>query len=132
MGSFPVHERTPPITEDRANPVRDRTVGPVGRSLNPFVQAHGIFMTIAWPILAVTGIFFAAWMKPALPNGEWFQASPPSTLKTVCLHALMDSFSLSGSLPPLSLLPTLPFSPPFPLSPFSLSTTLLSFPPSPP
>ena len=30
-------------------------------------------MIIAWPLLAVTAIFFAAWMRPALPNGEWFQ-----------------------------------------------------------
>ena len=30
-------------------------------------------MLIAWPLLAFTAIFFAAWMKPALPNGEWFQ-----------------------------------------------------------
>ena len=36
-------------------------------------RAHGILMIIAWPVLAVMGIFFAAWMRPALPNGEWFQ-----------------------------------------------------------
>ena len=36
-------------------------------------RAHGILMIIAWPIMAVTAIFFAAWMRPALPNGEWFQ-----------------------------------------------------------
>ena len=88
MGRFPVHERTPMITGDRANPVSDGMVGPIEDTplpLNPLVQAHGIFMTIAWPILAVTGIFFAAWMRPALPNGEWFQVSPPSTfLETIC------------------------------------------------
>ena len=39
------------------------------------VRAHGILMIIAWPVLAVTAIFFAAWMKPALPNGEWFQVT---------------------------------------------------------
>ena len=37
------------------------------------LRAHGILMLIAWPLLAVSGIFFAAWMRPALPNGEWFQ-----------------------------------------------------------
>jgi hypothetical protein len=44
----------------------------------PMVQllrAHGILMLIAWPLLAVSGIFFAAWMRPALPNGEWFQVN---------------------------------------------------------
>lgn len=29
-------------------------------------------MVIAYPILLVTGIFFAAWMKPAIPK-LWFQ-----------------------------------------------------------
>ncbi len=36
-------------------------------------RAHGILMLIAWPVLGVIAIFFAAWMRPALPNGEWFQ-----------------------------------------------------------
>ena len=35
----------------------------------------GILMIISWPVLVVAAIFFAAWMKPALPNGEWFQVS---------------------------------------------------------
>ena len=33
----------------------------------------GILMLISWPVLASIAIFFASWMKPALPNGEWFQ-----------------------------------------------------------
>ena len=37
------------------------------------LRAHGILMLITWPLLAVSGIFFAAWMRPALPNGEWFK-----------------------------------------------------------
>ena len=37
------------------------------------IRAHGIMMLIAWPLMAVMAIFFAAWMRPALPNGEWFQ-----------------------------------------------------------
>uniref|UniRef100_A0A1X7SM01 Cytochrome b561 domain-containing protein n=1 Tax=Amphimedon queenslandica TaxID=400682 RepID=A0A1X7SM01_AMPQE len=32
------------------------------------------FMTVAWLALAMSGAFFAAWMKPVLPNGEWFIA----------------------------------------------------------
>ena len=36
-------------------------------------RAHGILMWIAWPVLACTGIFFAMWMREALPNGKWFQ-----------------------------------------------------------
>jgi len=55
------------------------------------IRAHGILMIIAWPILAVTAIFFAAWMnsKPALPNGEWFQVSNLSTVHAYSLpHSL--------------------------------------------
>ena len=37
------------------------------------LRAHGILMLISWPLLAVSGIFFAAWMRPAMPNGEWFK-----------------------------------------------------------
>ena len=33
----------------------------------------GIFMITAWILLATSAAFFAAWMKPILPNGEWFQ-----------------------------------------------------------
>ena len=46
------------------------------------IRAHGILMLIAWPMLAVTAIFFAAWMKPALPNGEWFQVSRQTDRQT--------------------------------------------------
>ena len=31
-------------------------------------------MILAWPILAYLGITMARFMKPALPNGRWFQA----------------------------------------------------------
>lgn len=37
------------------------------------LQAHGIIMIITWSMLAATGIFFASWMRPALPKREWFQ-----------------------------------------------------------
>ena len=30
-------------------------------------------MLTAWVLLATSAVFFAAWMKPTLPNGEWFQ-----------------------------------------------------------
>ncbi|XP_019851676.1 PREDICTED: flocculation protein FLO11-like isoform X2 [Amphimedon queenslandica] len=38
------------------------------------LKTHGTFMTIAWLVLAMSGAFLAAWMKPVLPNGEWFIA----------------------------------------------------------
>ena len=63
----------PLLSEQRVNPAVD-----AGNLANDFpraqlLRAHGILMLIAWPLLAVSGIFFAAWMRPALPNGEWFQ-----------------------------------------------------------
>ena len=48
--------------------------------MGPLLRAHGIIMLIAWPLLAVSGIFFAAWMRPALPNGEWFQVNQLTNL----------------------------------------------------
>ena len=63
----------PLLSADRVNPVVFS--GDLGEDF-PMVQllrAHGILMLIAWPLLAISGIFFAAWMRPALPNGEWFQ-----------------------------------------------------------
>ena len=60
--------------------ISSRTVNPVvaGGSVGvfpklPLLRFHGILMIIAWPLLAVCGIFFASWMRPALPKGQWFQ-----------------------------------------------------------
>ena len=65
----------PLLSQQRLNPAVD-----VANVVNDFpmvqlLRAHGILMLIAWPLLAVSGIFFAAWMRPALPNGEWFQVT---------------------------------------------------------
>ena len=58
------------------------TINPVtaGGSVGVFpklavLRFHGILMIIAWPLLALYGIFFASWMRPVLPNGGWFQVS---------------------------------------------------------
>ena len=74
-GRFPDHRPgpLPLISDGEFNPAEDE--GEIGVSLfrQQLIQVHGILMLIAWPLLAFTAIFFAAWMKPALPNGEWFQ-----------------------------------------------------------
>ena len=64
---------TPTLSNEKYNPAKDS--GEIGVStLNEkLIAAHGALMLIAWPLLSFTAIFFAAWMKPALPNGEWFQ-----------------------------------------------------------
>ncbi|KAL5487302.1 hypothetical protein EMCRGX_G019886 [Ephydatia muelleri] len=45
-------------------------------------KVHGIMMLISWPLLAVTGIFFAAWMKPAL-------GPPPMPPKWFTIHRVL-------------------------------------------
>lgn len=74
-----IGERTPlpSISSTKLNPVKDSgvildvsTFENVKRGL---IRAHGIMMLIAWPLVAATGIFFAAYMRQALPKGGWFQ-----------------------------------------------------------
>ena len=47
-------------------------------------------MIVAWPLLVVIAIFFAAWMKPALPNGEWFQVGLNMILYTINLCGVLS------------------------------------------
>ena len=64
------------MSDNLTNPVTaggERRGGGVAGVRNALTRAHGILMLLAWPLLALSGIFFASWMKPALPNGEWFQ-----------------------------------------------------------
>ena len=66
----------PSISKHRVNVAKDTGVEH-GRDFDSIkrilIRTHGILMLIAWLLLASTGIFFAAHMRPALPNGEWFQ-----------------------------------------------------------
>lgn len=66
----------PSISDHPVNPVTD--TGAQGedkfkKTKQILIQTHGILMLIAWPLLGSTGIFFAAYMRMALPGGEWFQ-----------------------------------------------------------
>lgn len=63
----------------------------------PLLRFHGILMIIAWPLLAVCGIFFASWMRPALPNGQWFQVH--SLLASYGNQALVQGMSVYYSTP---------------------------------
>ena len=51
-------------------------------------------MLISWPVLASIAIFFASWMKPALPNGEWFQVHLTDIYP---IHALLIFHSYTDS-----------------------------------
>ena len=64
------------------------------------IISPGIIMVLSWPLLVVIAIFFAAWMKPAMPNGQWFQVHTIFTADT--------SFSISRRY---SLHPSLIFKP---------------------
>ena len=76
-GSFSSHTqgggRNPRLSAQLVNPVIAEGEVDQDNVRRQLTQAHGILMLIAWPLMAVTAIFFAAWMRPALPNGEWFQ-----------------------------------------------------------
>lgn len=72
--SLLTHNVDPKISAKQYNPVKDRGDG--REDIFPqeqLVRTHGVLMLIAWPLLGISGIFFASWMKPALPKGRWFQ-----------------------------------------------------------
>ena len=74
VSNFHFHDiATPTISKSMYNPAMSH--GEIGASnmRNNLILAHGILMLVAWSLLSFVAIFFAAWMKPALPNGEWFQ-----------------------------------------------------------
>ncbi|XP_065905954.1 ferric-chelate reductase 1-like [Dysidea avara] len=70
---FLQHEHTPLVSTSKVNLVTVTSVN-FDYSKIILIKLHGIFMIVAWPLLAYMGTFLAANMKPALPNGEWFQA----------------------------------------------------------
>ena len=76
-GSLPAHviggNGNPALSAQRVNPFTFQGDIQGDETTQRLIRAHGILMLIAWPLMAVTAIFFAAWMRPALPNGEWFQ-----------------------------------------------------------
>ena len=67
--------QTPLISKSTVNPASTNASVPSSSSSLrvTLTRVHGVLMVVAWPVLAVIGIFFAAWMKPVLPNGRWFQ-----------------------------------------------------------
>lgn len=62
--------RNPYLTGRRFNPAKD-----VGGALpsTGLLRAHGVIMLVAWPLLAVTDIILATWMKMYVPNGRLLQ-----------------------------------------------------------
>ena len=105
---FTYHQRTPAISSKTANPARYS--GDVGciQLRKALSKAHGILMIVAWPGLAGTAMLFAAFLKPVLKKGKWFQVWhdkiwDPSGLNLSSSSSLPPSSSLI--LPPSSSLP---------------------------
>ena len=103
---FTYHQRTPAISSKTANPARYS--GDVGciQLRKALSKAHGILMIVAWPGLAGTAMLFAAFLKPVLKKGKWFQVWhdkiwDPSGLNLSSSSSLPPSSSLI--LPPSSL-----------------------------
>ena len=98
---FTYHQHTPAISSTTANPARySGDVGSI-KLRKALSKAHGILMIVAWPWLAGTAMLFAAFLKPVLKKGKWFQVWHPS----------LDLSSLPPSLIPPSLPhPSLPTS----------------------
>ena len=88
-GSLRIHSSIPKISARKYNPVKDNDQGEASSFPKiPLIRAHGILMLIAWPLLGVSGIFFASWMRPALPKGQWFQVWSISTFLQASQHLL--------------------------------------------
>ena len=67
----------PTISKRKYNPSLDSGDMGVSTIRVKLMLVHGAAMLVAWPLLSLVAVFFAAWMKPALPNGEWFQVRSP-------------------------------------------------------
>ena len=81
-GGFTFHQTTPTLTKETINVLESGTVVSLATSsisnsaATALTKTHGIFMIVAWPILAGLAIYFPAYMKPILcKKGEWFQVS---------------------------------------------------------
>ena len=86
------HEDFPQISTKKYDPVKDKTKGEGDNFPKlPLVRAHGTLMLIAWPLFGVCGVFFASWMRPALPKGQWFQVSDQQHESSFPMYILVPS-----------------------------------------
>ena len=91
------------MSAEQVNPAQ--TGGTVGgsefdRVTRPrLIRAHGTLMIIAWPMLAVMGIFFTVFMRPAMPDGGWFQVSRLVYVILLSIHLIfVNSDSSVGNV----------------------------------
>ena len=119
---FTYHQHTPAISSTTTNPAcYSGDVGYV-QLRKALSKAHGILMIVAWPGLAGTAMLFAAFLKPVLKKGKWFQVKDLGSKWLQPLILLIPPFlphpSTGTSLPPSSLPPS--SLPPSSLPPSSL------------
>ena len=79
---------TPSVSKNQFNPYQDSGDQGEDTLKGRLVRAHGILMLLAWPLLASTGIFLAAFMRPALPEGRWFQGHRALMLASLFVGAV--------------------------------------------
>ncbi|XP_019855379.1 PREDICTED: putative ferric-chelate reductase 1 isoform X2 [Amphimedon queenslandica] len=83
--NFPYHQPNfPAISDSMLHPFGNGTDTASGKPTfeKRMIRAHGVLMVIAYPVLLLTAVFFAAWMKPTMPK-MWFQVHRALTLASL-------------------------------------------------
>ena len=70
---FTHHQHTPSISATTVNPAQYGGAVKNTQLRTALTKTHGVLMVTAWPVLAGTAVHFAAFLKPVLKNGKWFQ-----------------------------------------------------------
>ena len=79
---------TPEVSKGRVNISSGSTRFGANDVRRVLTRLHGILMWISWPILGMTGIFFALWMRPIKPEGRWFQVHRALMVASLFVGAL--------------------------------------------
>ena len=70
---FTYHQRIPSISATTVNPAQYAGAVENTQLRKALTKTHGVLMIVAWPVLAGTAVLFAAFLKPVLKEGKWFQ-----------------------------------------------------------
>ena len=63
----------PFLSSKKVNPAQSQGNISGTEDITILIKLHGVLMIVAWPMTAAVGVFFSAFMKPALQGGKWFQ-----------------------------------------------------------
>ena len=81
---FTHHQHTPSISAATINPAQYAGAVENTQLRTALTKTHGVLMVTAWPVLAGTAVHLAAFLKPVLKNGKWFQVG-------MCLHEFLNT-----------------------------------------